>query len=124
VKLIESAGPGWLLWRKGLPAPIAKLKTSGELWKILHPGTTEEVVEWIFTAPSERAVQECFLTPAGMGQPREEHAVNLGVFLSIAPKHRAGLLGDKFGPDGRPKRARVTARRSPSHAAPMSTQSA
>jgi hypothetical protein len=122
VKIIESAGAGWLLWRKGLPAPIAKLTTLGELWKVLHPGTTEEVVQYMLDNPSLVALEECFLTPAGMYCPSAQHAVNLGVFLGIAPKHRSGLLGDKFGPDGRPRKARIAARRSSTGAGFKSVQ--
>ena len=112
MKIIESAGPGWRLWRKGWPYPIAKLRTDGSLWTVLQLGFTEEAVQFLLDNPSELAKEVCFLTPAGMHCPRAEHTVNLGVFLAMAVKHRAGLLGDKFGPDGRPKRARVAARRS------------
>jgi hypothetical protein len=104
MKVINSAGPGWHLWRKGWPHPLAKLTTDGEVWTA-HPGFTEEAIAWILTAPSALALQDCFLTPAGMRFPEAQHAVNLGVFLDLAVKHRAGLLGDKYGAGGRPRKA-------------------
>jgi hypothetical protein len=111
VKITDSAGPGWQLWRKGWPHPLAKLTTSGDVWAV-HAGFTEEAIGWILTAPSALARQDCFLTPAGMRFPKAEHMVNLGVFLDLAVKHRSGLLGDKFGVAGRPRKAHVVARRS------------
>jgi hypothetical protein len=127
VKVINSAGPGWQLWRKGWPHPLAKLTTNGEVWTV-HPGFTEEALQFLLDNPSDLARKECFLTPAGMRFPKGEHAVNLGVFLDLAVKHRSGLLGDKFGPTGRPRKARVVARKTalrPSiHAAPMVTNGA
>jgi hypothetical protein len=38
MKIVKSAGAGWRLWRRGVPAPIAKLTNAGELERVLHPG--------------------------------------------------------------------------------------